>query len=158
MIDFDTDEEELALKNYGIWTRLIELQRHFNWIIDRFHISTQQYQIQHNNNECDFNWLEERFLKLGFHLVYVYQSAEAMESKMVNLGLPDIKDEIEKLILEQDLLQEITSKSVLPTLELNISEKDIQETVDNIVDWFEEVSSYTPPEHSPLDKIFLPSC
>jgi hypothetical protein len=146
------------LKNYGIWTRLIELQRHFNWIIDRFHISTQQYQIQHNENECDFNWLEERFLKLGFHLVYVSQSAEALESIITNQGITDINFEFEQVIHQQDILRDIASQSVLPTLELDISRMAIQDTVNNIVDWFEEVSSYTPPEHSPLDKIFLPSC
>ena len=47
LIDFTPEEEAQAMQNYRTWVSLIELQRHTGWIIDRFHLSTCQYQLQH---------------------------------------------------------------------------------------------------------------
>ena len=47
LIEFDPAEEVQAMKNHGVWARLIKLQDDYNWIIDRFNISTQQYPLQY---------------------------------------------------------------------------------------------------------------
>jgi hypothetical protein len=158
LIEFEPTEEDQAMKKYSVWARLIELQGNYNWIIDRFHISTQQYQLQFNNHNCDFNWLEERLLELGFHLILVTQSAESVTRSIANQEINNKNDEVDKVIQKQDLLRKIVSKSVLPRLELDISEMNIQETAESIIDWFESVSSYTQPEEMRINKIFLPSC
>ena len=44
LIAFDPNEKDQAMKNYGVWTYLIEVQGNYNWIIDCFHISAQVYQ------------------------------------------------------------------------------------------------------------------
>ena len=43
LINFEPQEEALALETYQTWARLFELQRYYSWIVDRFHISTQMY-------------------------------------------------------------------------------------------------------------------
>jgi len=158
LISFDPIDEDQAMKNYGVWMRLIELQRHYNWIIDCFHLSSQQYQIQNNNNKCDFLWLENRLLNLGFHLVHLVQNDTVLESIITSRDDVNINHRLDQVIRERDLLRRLVSNSVLPTLNLDISEMDVGDTIDNITDWYEEVSGYTQPEHQPLEKIFLPSC
>jgi hypothetical protein len=149
LVDFEPTEEDQAMKNYGVWVRLIELQRNYNWIIDRFHISTQQYQLQRNNHKCDFNWLEERFQNLGFHLVLVTQNADIVTRTI---------ESHKKVKQAQDLLRKISSESLLPRLELDISEMNIQEIIESISGWYESVSSCSEAEDTPSSKIFLPSC
>jgi len=158
LIDFDPIAENQAMKNYAIWVRLIELQGNYNWIIDRFHISTQRYQLQCNHNLCDFNWLEERLLKLGFHLVHIAQNEEALRRAIKRQKTINAEGDVETILQEQELLRKIVSKSKLPTLALDISEMSVQETIGNITDWFQKVNSNTHPENQQQEKIFLPSC
>ena len=158
LIDFAPSEEKQVMKKYGTWAHLIELQGYYNWIIDRFHISAQCYQKQCNDHVCEFKWLEERFLKLGFHLVHVTQNSEAIERAIENQKIDNSKNRLEQIIKEQDLLRTIASKSILPKIELDISEMGVQEAVENITDWYEEVYSYTEVDNPETDKIFLPSC
>ena len=97
-----------------------------------------------------FYWLEERFLKSGFHLIYVTLRTATLARIMSN-------QDIDRFVQEQDMLRKIASKLLLPKLELDISEMDIQETSENIGNWYEEVSSYTKPEDPQPDKFFLSS-
>jgi hypothetical protein len=43
LINFDMEEEAVAMETYRTWARLFELQRYYSWIVDRFQISTQAY-------------------------------------------------------------------------------------------------------------------
>jgi hypothetical protein len=158
LVDFEPSQELQAMKNYGVWVCLIEMQGLYNWIIDRFHVFAQRYQIQNHKHRSDFTWLEERFLKLGFHLVHVVQNEAAIQQAI--LGQKNIggDDQIETILQGQELSREIVSKSILPKFELDTSEMSIQETVVSITDWYEEVYAYTQPEHQEPEKIFLPSC
>ena len=61
--------------------------------------------------------------------------------------------DIDGFVQEQEMLQKIASKLLLLKLEL-----DIQETSENIVNWYEEISSYTKPEDLQPDNFSLPSC
>ena len=158
LIDFVPDEANQVMKNYGVWVRLIELQLHYNWIIDRFHITTQQYQLHTHNFACDFKWLEERFLKLGFHLVHTTLNETALQERVLRQNNDNGIPNIEEIFQLQNIAQEIVSNSILPHIELDISNLNIQATVANITDWYEEVYSYTPTDDHQSDRIFLPSC
>src|SRR5665647_1234318 len=58
LINFEPQEEALALDTYRTWSKLFQQLRYYSWIVDRFHISTQTYQsIQHGKN-YNFSWLE----------------------------------------------------------------------------------------------------
>src|SRR5512135_1914180 len=65
LINFEAEEEALALETYATWCRLFELQRYYSWIIDRFHLSTQVWQSRHRNRDFDFGCLEARLRPLG---------------------------------------------------------------------------------------------
>ena len=45
LINYEPEEEALAMETYATWLKLFELQRYYSWIIDRFHLSTQLYQM-----------------------------------------------------------------------------------------------------------------
>src|SRR5688572_32103810 len=76
-INFEPQEESLALETYATWARMFELQKYYSWIVDRFHISTQAFQKQTNCKDYDFRWMEERLLPLNFRLVFRTRSAES---------------------------------------------------------------------------------
>lgn len=139
-INFETPEEEsLALETYETWVRLFELQRYYTWIIDRFHISTQVYQKSAHGREYDFKRLEERLADLGFHLVLVTRQPESFEQarkeRLKISGNPGQYDDLEPFIREQDLFRERVRRSILPSLELDISDGNVAKASDRVVEW-----------------------
>jgi hypothetical protein len=118
------------------------LQRYYSWIIDRFHISTRLYQLQKYGKDYDFRWLEQRLLPLGFHLVFISRSPEsfaaARKERLKVSGNPSQYDDLNVFIDEQDLWRKLVSESILPTLELDISDNDINAATEKIADWLEE--------------------
>jgi hypothetical protein len=156
LIDFHPDEEDEVMKNYGIWTRLIEYQSNYNWIIDRFHCTAQRYQNQTHNHVCDFKWLEERLLKLGFQLIFVRQSPGALARTIEKHAIIRVNELVQKVIQEQDLLHQITANSILSKLVLDVSDMDNKESAEKIMDWLEESGLYHPPENIPIEKLVVP--
>jgi hypothetical protein len=151
LIAYDLDQEEHALNDYSTWMSLIEIQHHYGWIIDRFHISTRQYQIQHNQSDCNFDWLEKRLLQQNFHLVLVTQNRKVLSEKITQ---PDL---LETTIQSQNILQELVAESKLPTLELDISEKGLQETVEIISVWADEMGANLLPENESPGRVIVPA-
>jgi hypothetical protein len=120
---------------------MFELQRYYSWIIDRFHISTRLYQLQVHGKDYDFRWLEQRLLPLGFRLVFVTRSPDSFNSarreRLKVSGNPSQYDNLEIFIQEQEILRKLVSDSILPTLEVDISDDDIQGAANRIADWLE---------------------
>lgn len=158
MVDFEPSEIDQAMNKYRIWARLIELQSEYNWIIDRFHLSTGQFQREYNQHVCDFAWLEDWLQKLGFHLVLITQSSEEIISSMRNKKKPPSDIEIAKAIYRQNILRTFFDKSILPKLELDISNMNVQDVVEDIFDWWKSSSVSRPDDAPCTSKIFLPSC
>ncbi len=142
LINFEPQEEALAMETYQTWARLFELQRYYSWIVDRFHISTRMYQLQTYGVDYDFAWLEERLLPLGFHLVFCTRSPEsfaaARAERLKVSGNPAQYDDLERFVAEQQLLRRLVAESTLPTLELDLSDNDILRAVESIADWMTE--------------------
>lgn len=140
-INFESQEETLAMETYATWTRLFELQRYYSWIVDRFHISTRAYQLQAYGKDYNFGWLEERLLPLNFRLVFMNRSPEsfaaARERRLKVSGKPDQYDDLSVFIREQELMKRLVGESRLPKLELDISDNDIPRAVEKIADWME---------------------
>jgi hypothetical protein len=149
-INFEPHEEALALETYATWARLFELQRYYSWIIDRFHISTRAYQLQAHGKDYDFRWLEERLLPLGFRLVFMNRSpgsfAAARAERLKVSGKPSQYDDLEIFVREQELMKRLAGESILPTLELDISDNDIPRAVERIADWMEATGGLTMDE------------
>ena len=79
LINFEAQEEDLAMETYRTWVRLFELQRYYSWIVDRFYVSTQMFQWQKYCKHYDFKWLEDRMRPLGFRLVFCTRKPETFE-------------------------------------------------------------------------------
>ena len=141
LINFEPQEESLAMETYRTWVRLFELQRYYSWIIDRFHISTRAYQLKAYGKDYDFHWLEERLAALGFHLVFVTRRpesfAEARAERLKVSGNPSQYDHLQDFIDEQELMRRLIGESILPTLELDISDNNIPRACELIADWLE---------------------
>lgn len=141
LINFEPQEEELAMETYRTWVHLFELQRYYSWIIDRFHISTYLYQRKKRGKEYDFRWLEQRLHALGFHLVLCTRRPESFQAARLERlevsGNPSQYDDLQQFIDEQDEYREAVSKSMLPVLEIDISDNDVAGAADRIADWLE---------------------
>ncbi len=139
LINFEPHEEAKAMETYHTWLRLFELQRYYSWIIDRFHISTKAYQIQAYNKNYDLKWIEDRLNALGFHLIFCFRSPEsflqAREERIKVSGKPSQYDDLSIFIREQELMKKLLSESVLPVLELDVSDDNINKAVEKIADW-----------------------
>lgn len=152
LINFEPHEEELALETYRTWVRLFELQRYYSWIIDRFHISTQMYQLRRYGKSYDFQWLEDRLLALGFRLVFCARSPVSFEAarteRLKISGNPSQYDDLQAFVTEQELLDDLIGKSALPTLKVDISDNDVSNAVEKIADWLEQTGGFYLPTES----------
>ena len=142
MINFEPQEEELALETYQTWVRLFELQRYYSWIVDRFHISMQMYQLRKYGKHYDFKWLEERLFPLGFRLIYCIRTPESFETarakRLKVSGNPSQYNDLQVFIEEQELMNELINASTLQTFTVDISDNDVPNAVEKIADWLEQ--------------------
>lgn len=147
LINFEPQEAEMAMETYRTWVRLFELQRYYSWIVDRFHISTQAYQLQTYGTRYDFRWLEERLIPLGFRLIYCTRSPEsfaaARAERLKVSGNPSQYDHLEAFVREQELMNELVGASSLQTLTVDISDNDVPRAVESIADWLERTGGLT---------------
>ena len=142
LINFEPQEEARAMETYATWAHLFELLRYYSWIIDRFHISTRTYQLRTYGKDYDFHWLEERLDALGFHLVFCTRRPDsfeqAREERLKVSGNPRQYDDLQVFVDEQELMRSLVADSMLPILELDVSDSNIARATDRIADWLEE--------------------
>ncbi len=142
LINFELQEEAMAMETYATWMKLFELQRYYSWIVDRFHISTIVHQRLYRNKEYDFRWLEERLAQVGFHLVVCKRSPEsfarAREERLKISGNPSQYDNLDIFIREQEHILRLAQSSCLPVLEVDVSDSSISATADKVADWMEK--------------------
>lgn len=145
LINFEPQEEALAMETYNTWVRLFELQKYYSWIVDRFHISTRMYQLMSNARDYDFHWLEQRLVPLGFQIVFLHRTPEsfaaAREERLKVSGNPGQYDDLNRFIEEQELFKRLVAESTLPKLAVDISDNDISRAVENIADWMEQTGA-----------------
>jgi hypothetical protein len=147
LINFEPQEEDLAMETYRTWVRLFELQRYYSWIVDRFHVSTQMHQLRTRDTRYDFGWLEERLRPLGFRLVFCTRSPESFEAarkeRLKVSGKPSQYDDLQQFIEEQKILRELIAASTLPTFTVDVSDNSVPRAVDKIADWMESTGGLT---------------
>jgi hypothetical protein len=147
LINFEPQEEALAMETYRTWVRLFELQRYYSWIVDRFHISTQMVQLRTYGKRYDFSWLEDRIRPLGFRLVFCTRTPEsfatARAERLKVSGKPSQYDDLQAFIEEQELFRQLIAASTLPTFAVDVSDNDVPAAVERIADWLEETGGLT---------------
>lgn len=148
LITFEPEEEALAMETYRTWIRLLELQRYYYWIIDRFHISTRAYQLTHAGQDYSFEWLEERLAALDFHLVLCVRRPESFEQaraeRLTYSENPSQYTNLKKFIDDQELIRQLVKGSCLRTLELDISDNNVAGAANNILDWMTQTGGLWP--------------
>ncbi len=141
IINFEQSEESMAMETYATWVRLFELQKYYSWIIDRFHISTKMHQHLYCGKDYDFGWLEERLLAIGFQIVFCTRTAEsfysAREERLKVSGNKSQYDDISIFVSEQDYMRELISRTILPVLEVDISDNSVSLACTKIAGWLE---------------------
>lgn len=150
LINFEPQEEAQAMETYRTWLRLFELLRYYSWIVDRFHLSTKMYQMHAYGREYDFRWLEEGMAALGFHLVFCTRSPEsfarARADRLKVSGNPRQYDNLQAFVDEQELMRRLVDESILPKLELDISDSDVAGAADRIADWMTATGGLWMPD------------
>ncbi len=141
LINFEPQEEALAMDTYRTWLRLFQNIRYYSWIVDRFHVSTQVCQFMQRGVTYDFTWLEQGLKELGFRLVFCSRTpdsfARARAERIKVSGKPSQYDDLQVFIREQEVMQRFVSLSQLTTLHLDISDDDVPKAVASIADWLE---------------------
>jgi len=141
LINFSEEEEAKALETFQTWVRLIELQRYYSWIIDRFHISTKLYQKEVNGRDYDFRWLEERLKNLDFRIVLLTRKDESFEEarkeRLKVSGNPSQYDDLKPFVEEQQRFKTLVNDSLLKSIEIDVSDENISRVTNEICDWYE---------------------
>jgi hypothetical protein len=149
VIDHEPAEHDLAMETFATWARLFELHRYYSWVVDRFHLSTQAWQAIHRGVEEDFAWLERRLDPLGFHVVLCTRRPEtfaaAREERLLVSGKPEQYDDLSVFLHEQDVLRRLAGRSMLPVLELDLSDGDLEAGCTTIADWMTETGGLWAP-------------
>lgn len=141
LIDFQPHDEPWAMEAFHTYTRLFELHRDYYWIVDRFHISTRAHQFVHAGRDYKFEWLEDRLAALNFHLVHCVRSAasftEARAARLLYSENPTRYDDLQRFVDEQALMRRMVGESLLPSLEVDVSDNDVERVAVVILDWLE---------------------
>jgi hypothetical protein len=141
LINFEPQEESLAMATYRTWLSLFQQIRYYSWIVDRFHISTQTYQFIKYGNIYDFAWLEQTLKELDFRLIFCTRSVDSFENAQIERikvsGNPSQYDDLQVFIHEQEVMERFIEASTLDTLRLDVSDDNIRCTVESIADWME---------------------
>jgi hypothetical protein len=142
LINFEPQEEALALDTYRTWSKLFQQLCYYSWIVDRFHISTQTYQFMQYGKTYNFAWLEQRLQELGFRLVFCTRSADsfaqARAERVKVSGKPSQYDDLQVFVNEQKVMEGFIQASALQTLQVDISNDDVPAAVERIADWMEQ--------------------
>ncbi|MCC6476207.1 hypothetical protein IT157_04055 [bacterium] len=141
LINFAPEEEARAMETFATWARLWELECYYSWIVDRLHLSTIMHQKLYCGRDYEFAWLEERLLPLGFRHILCTREVDSFESaraaRVKVSGKPSQYDDLSIFLREQELLRELAQKSLLPFLEVDVSDGNIPRICDVIADWLE---------------------
>jgi hypothetical protein len=141
LINFEPQEESLAMATYRTWLSLFQQIRYYSWIVDRFHISTQTYQFIKYGNIYDFAWLEQTLKELDFRLIFCTRSVDSFENARIERikvsGNPSQYDDLQVFIHEQEVMERFIKGSTLESLRLDVSDDNINRAVESIADWME---------------------
>ncbi len=149
LINFDPGEREWAIETYRAWLRLFELLPYYSWIVDRFHVSTRAWQAAHGREDLDLSWLERGLAALGFRIVLLTRRPETFEaarSRRIEVsGNPSQYDDLAPFIAEQEVLRRLVAGSILPHVEIDVSDLGVDAVADRIADWLAATGGLEAP-------------
>lgn len=139
LINYLPEEEQLAKETFEQWLGLFERLRYYSWIVDRFHLSTQAYQIKTYGRVMSFEDLEARLAALNFRMVLLTRQNDSFEAarkeRLKVSGNPKQYDDLRIFIKEQDHLRSLAKQSKLIWTEIDVTSLTPNEAADTITDW-----------------------
>jgi len=139
LINFEEQEEKRAMETYRTWAKLFKQLYYYSWIVDRFHLSTQMYQSMVYNRQYDFKWLEDQLNECGFRLIFMTRNPEsfitARKKRLKISGNPSQYENLDLFKREQEMMYRLVEESTLPSLQIDISNNNIEDAVEKILKW-----------------------
>ena len=146
MIDFQDDDSSWMYACYETYLRLLELNRDYYWIVDRFHLSTVSFQQQVRGKRIDLGWVDHRLADLGFVLIHTCRRPEtfpeAREHRLTYSENPRRYDDLSVFIREQEIIAELVERSALPSLTLDVSDRKVDALAQDVIDWVKSIGSF----------------
>ncbi|MGA8660033.1 MAG: hypothetical protein WB586_28270 [Chthoniobacterales bacterium] len=147
LINFEPQYEGIVLETYRTWAKLFELYRYYSWVVDRFHISTQAWQLIYADKKYDFAWLERRLAKLGFRLIFCWRSPDSFEEarrrRLKISSNPSQYEDLSIFLREQEVVQEFVDRSLLSKLVVDVTDNRLDRVVKQVADWLEATRGLT---------------
>jgi hypothetical protein len=138
LISFTPDLREAAVVGYDAWVALFRAHRHYPWIVDRFHLSTQVHQAA-AGTPIDLDHVDEALAELGFCLVHCVRRpdtfAAAREERLLVSGNPSQYDDLDVFVREQEAMSAAVAASRLPSLVVDVTDDDVARAADEVADW-----------------------
>jgi hypothetical protein len=154
-INFAPDEEPRAIETYHTWLRLFELQPHYAWFIDRFHLSTRVWQERRGGAaparplspalDAALRDADARLAAVGFLLVVCTRREDTFEDararRLLVSGKPDQYDDLSIFIDEQRRLVDHARAGTLPRFELDMTDLDTASAAEQVVRWWQALQA-----------------
>jgi hypothetical protein len=148
MIDFPPGDLDWALESYETYVRLLELQRDYYCVVDRFHVSTVAHQRLVFDHEVDLSWVDRRLAALGFVLVHCHRREdtfpEAREHRLTYSENPHRYNDLSVFVREQAVMAELVAASEMPSTTVDVSDGDVDRIALEILDWVQEIGAFWP--------------
>jgi hypothetical protein len=150
MIDFQDGDEPWVFECFDTYTRLLELNRDYYWIIDRFHISTIAHQRLNHGKRLDLSWVDDRLAAIGCVLIHLSRSpdtfSEARRERLRYSENPHRYDDIDLFLREQDLMADLIHSSAIRSTTVDVSDGDVPRIAQQILDWCKIEGLFYRPE------------
>jgi len=151
MIDFLPEERDWAVDCFETYLRLLELNRDYYWIIDRFHVSTMAYQRQVYHHDFELDWVDSRLAALGVVLVHCHRVPDtfkaARQHRLTYSENPHNYDDLEVFIQEQELMSRLVARSAMPSITVDVSDGDVTRIALEIIGRVKELDLFFRPKH-----------
>lgn len=150
MIDYLPGDEPWVIECYDAYVRLLELQRDYYWVLDRFHVSTMSHQ-RLAGRDIDLSWVDQRLAALGFVLVHLRRDPatfeRAREHRLTYSENRHRYNDLRPFIREQDVMADLVSASALPALTVDVSDDDVDRIAAEILSWVKAIDAWWRPPY-----------
>lgn len=141
LVNYRPETAAAARAGYDAWVALFRAHRHYPWLVDRFHLSTQVHQAA-AGTPVDLDDVDAALADLGFAVVHCVRRPEtfpaAREARLLVSGNPSQYDDLDVFVAEQDAMAEAVRRSRLPSLTLDVSDGDVAALADRVAAWLED--------------------
>ena len=155
MIDFLDRDEPWMYECYEAYVRLLELNRDYYWIVDRFHISTIAFQRQMRQRHVELDWVDRRLARLGFVLIHLWRRPDTFEEARAHrLTYSENRHRYEDFSIfaeEQHIMSELVSRSAMTARRIDVSDGDVPRIAQEVIDWVKAIGAFwRRPQDAPL--------